>query len=159
MELAPALIITGTGATLVMDLGSLVRRRLFATPLPNYSLVGRWVAHSVRGRMRHAAIAKSPPMRGELALGWLTHYAVGIVFAGVLALVAGHEWFAQPTLGPALATGIATVLVPFLVMQPAMGSGFAASRTPRPAAARLQSLLSHTIFGAGLYLAALACNT
>jgi len=34
-----------------------------------------------------------------------------------------------------------------------MGAGIAASRTPRPNAARLQSLISHTLYGLGLYLA------
>ena len=155
MDNALALVATGIGATMVMDLGSLLRRQLFETPLPNYALVGRWIAHSARGRIRHVAISKSPPVRGELAIGWVAHYAVGIAFAGLLHLVTGAEWFEHPRLAPALATGIATVLAPFLVMQPAMGSGFAAARTPRPSAARLQSLLTHTIFGAGLYLAAL----
>jgi Protein of unknown function (DUF2938) len=39
-------------------------------------------------------------------------------------------------------------------MQPGMGAGIAASRTPRPGAARVQSLLTHAIFGLGLYAAA-----
>jgi len=33
------------------------------------------------------------------------------------------------------------------------GTGIAASRTPRPAAARLQSLVTHGVFGLGLYAA------
>lgn len=36
------------------------------------------------------------------------------------------------------------------------GIGIAASRTPRPNAARLQSLLTHAVFGLGLYVAAWA---
>ena len=39
-------------------------------------------------------------------------------------------------------------------MQPGMGAGIAASRTPHPAAARFNSLLTHAIFGLGLYAAA-----
>ena len=58
-----------------------------------------------------------------------------------------------PDLGPALLVGIGSVAAPFLVMQPGMGAGIAASRTPRPAAARLQSLVTHAIFGLGLYAA------
>ena len=42
---------------------------------------------------------------------------------------------------------------PFLIMQPGMGAGIAASRTPRPAAARMQSLVTHGVFGLGLYVA------
>jgi Protein of unknown function (DUF2938) len=38
-------------------------------------------------------------------------------------------------------------------MQPGMGAGIAASRTPRPAVARLHSLVTHGIFGLGLYAA------
>jgi hypothetical protein len=40
-------------------------------------------------------------------------------------------------------------------MQPGMGMGIAASRTPRPNAARLRSLITHMSFGVGLYVAAL----
>ena len=53
--------------------------------------------------------------------------------------------------GPAAQLGLGTVVAPFLVMQPAMGAGVAASRTPNPAAARLQSLVTHAVFGLGLY--------
>ena len=65
---------------------------------------------------------------------------------------------ARPTLGPALAVGIGTVAAPFFLMQPGMGAGIAASRTPRPNAARLQSLLTHAVFGLGLYVAAWATS-
>jgi len=58
--------------------------------------------------------------------------------------------------GPALAVGIGTVAAPFFLMQPGMGAGIAASRTPRPNAARLQSLLTHAVFGLGLYVSAWA---
>ena len=61
----------------------------------------------------------------------------------------------QPTAGPALALGIATVVAPFFVLQPGMGAGIAASKTPNPNAVRLHSVLNHAVFGLGLYLAAL----
>jgi hypothetical protein len=54
-----------------------------------------------------------------------------------------------------LAFGAATTLVPYLVMQPSFGLGFAASKTPNPNQARLKSLMTHTVFGVGLYLWAL----
>jgi hypothetical protein len=40
------------------------------------------------------------------------------------------------------------------VMQPAMGAGIAASRTPRPNLARLRSVVTHTVYGLGLYASA-----
>jgi hypothetical protein len=50
------------------------------------------------------------------------------------------------------------VAAPFFLMQPGMGAGIAASRTPRPAAARLHSLINHAVFGLGLYLAAVPAS-
>jgi hypothetical protein len=43
-------------------------------------------------------------------------------------------------------------------MQPAMGAGIAASRTPNPSAARLRNLATHTVYGIGLYLSAVVLS-
>lgn len=66
---------------------------------------------------------------------------------------AGPAWLARPTVGPALLVGLVTVVAPLLVMQPAMGAGIAGARTPNPTATRLQSLITHLVYGAGLYVA------
>lgn len=146
-------LLTGVGATAVMDLWSMARKRLFGVPAPDYGLVGRWLAHMPRGRFRHDAIAASPAVRGERVIGWTAHYLIGIAFAALLLGIWGLAWIHRPTLGPALIVGIGTVAAPFLVMQPGMGAGIAARRTPRPAAARFQSVVTHAIFGMGLYAA------
>ncbi|MBV1788227.1 DUF2938 domain-containing protein [Marinobacterium sp. D7] len=144
----------GVGATAIMDLWAVARRSFFGIALPNYRLVGRWIGHMRFGRFRHEAIAASEPICGEGALGWSMHYLIGIAFATLLIGLCGVEWLRQPTLVPALMVGIGTVLAPFLLMQPGMGAGIAASRTPRPGAARVQSLINHGVFGLGLYIAA-----
>jgi hypothetical protein len=43
-------------------------------------------------------------------------------------------------------------------MQPSFGLGVASSRAPRPAFARVKSLMTHTAFGIGLYLSGLAVS-
>jgi hypothetical protein len=144
----------GIGATLVMDVWTLVRQHVLRGPGANYRFVGRWIGHLLRGRMRHAAIAASPPIRGEFAIGWATHYLTGIAFAATLLGACGIGWARTPSLLPALIVGIATVAAPFLIMLPTMGAGIAASRSPRPAQARRQSIVTHAIFGLGLYLSA-----
>lgn len=146
-------ILIGAGATLAMDLWAVIRKRLLGIPALDYALVGRWLAHLARGRFRHDSIAASPPMPGERLLGWTAHYAIGIAFAAVLLVVWGLDWARQPTIGPALIVGLGSVAAPFLVMQPAMGAGIAASRTPRPGTARINSLITHGVFGLGLYAA------
>jgi hypothetical protein len=153
MDYLMCTLLTGVGATAVVDLWALARKRLLGIPPPNYGLVGRWFAHMPRGRFRHDSIAAALPVHGERLIGWGAHYLTGIAFAALLPGIWGLEWVRHPTIGPALLVGIGTVAAPFLVMQPGMGAGIAASRTPRPGAARLQSLVTHGIFGLGLYAA------
>jgi hypothetical protein len=141
----------GAGATALIDLWAVVRRRVFGIPALNYAYVGRWFAHLLRGRWRHDPIAATQPVRGEAIVGWMVHYLTGIVFAVILLALVGPQWPRRPTLLPALIVGITTVIAPFFIMQPAMGAGIANSRAPRPAAARIQSLITHAIFGVGLY--------
>ncbi|HYJ18666.1 MAG TPA: DUF2938 domain-containing protein [Burkholderiales bacterium] len=158
MEYIVSTVLTGVGATAGMDLWAIVRRRLFGMPPPNYGLVGRWLAHMPRGRFRHDSITAAESVRGERAIGLAAHYLIGIGFAAILPAIWGLAWFQQPAIGPALIVGIGTVAAPFLLMQPGMGAGIAASRTPRPAAARFQSVVTHAIFGLGLYAAGWAAN-
>lgn len=145
----------GIGATALLDLWSLLLKRL-NVPTLDFALLGRWVGHLAQGRWAHDAIAKAPPVRGELAIGWLAHYAIGVAFAALLAAIAGTQWLRVPTLLPAVLVGVATVAAPLFVMQPAMGAGIASSRTRTPALNCLKSVANHTVFGAGLYLAAAA---
>jgi hypothetical protein len=158
MDHSAGILLIGAGATAATDLWAIARKRLLGVPAPNYGLVGRWIAHMPRGRFRHDSIAAAPPVAGERVVGWTAHYLIGIAFAAILPGIWGAAWIRNPTIGPALAVGIGTVAAPFLVMQPGMGAGIAASRTPRPASARLQSLLMHAIFGLGLYASALAAS-
>lgn len=143
----------GAGATALMDAWLMLLRRLGVRTL-DFALVGRWAGHLLRGTLVHPAIARAQPVPGELALGWLTHYAVGVAFAGLLVGIQGMVWMQQPSVLPALAVGVSTVVMPLFVMQPAMGAGFAGSRTPAPLKNSLRSLANHAVFGLGLYLAA-----
>jgi len=147
-------VLIGVGATAVMDIWLLLLLGLKVQP-PNFALIGRWVGNMRRGQFAHASIAEASPVANELGLGWLTHYAVGIAYAFLLVAVLGTGWSRQPSFLPALSVGVGTVLAPLFVMQPAMGAGFAASKTPTPLKNCLRSLVNHVVFGTGLYLAAL----
>lgn len=151
-------VFIGCGATLVMDLWGMIRKILLGIPPPNYGMVGRWIGHMTHGQFRHDSIAASSPVRGEQIIGWVVHYLTGTVFAALLIGIGGRSWIQNPTIGLALAVGIATVAAPFLLMQPGMGAGIAASRTKHPASAQLQSLITHIVFGFGLYATALAAH-
>jgi hypothetical protein len=150
-------ILVGVGATVVLDAWLVLLKRLGVQTL-NVGLVGRWAGHALRGRFMHPAIAMAAPIRNELALGWITHYAIGVVFAGVLFGVTDPAWTHSPSLLPAVIVGIATVTAPLFVMQPAMGAGFAASKTPAPLKSCIRSTVNHTVFGVGLYVSAVVVD-
>jgi hypothetical protein len=147
----------GVGATIVMDVWALLLRGVGVRSL-DFALLGRWLGHLRHGQWRHASIAKAAPVRGERALGWLAHYSIGISFAGLLLAAFGLEWATAPSLLPAIGVGVVTVAAPLLVLQPALGLGVASSKTPRPLFNSTKSLVTHTVFGFGLYVAALATN-
>ena len=145
----------GVGATVVMNAWGLLRRPLLGMPVPDYAMLGRWVGHMPRGRFVHASIAQASPVTGERWIGWTAHYLVGVGLAALLLWLTGPGWLHRPTPYAALAFGLGSVAAPFFVMQPAMGAGWAANRAPAPSRARVQSLVTHLAFGAGLYAAAL----
>lgn len=149
-------IAIGLGATLAMDLWNLFLKRAFGIPSLDYCLLGRWLGYMPTGTFRHAKISAAPPRPFECAVGWIGHYTIGVVFALGFVAMASVDWLARPTLLPALLYGMGTVVFPFFVMQPSLGLGVAAARTPKPTQARLKSLVTHTVFGLGLYGCALA---
>lgn len=149
-------ITIGVVGSALMDVWSAVLRRRFGIPTLDYRLLGRWIGYFPRGRFVHERIAASPPIAGEMPLGWFAHYAIGITFAFVLLSIWGGAWLAAPTVWPALAVGLGTIVAPWFLMQPAMGIGVAGARSPNPGATRLRNLGTHGVYGLGLYAAAVA---
>jgi hypothetical protein len=154
-ELLLRTLIIGVGATLTMDLWALLLR-MFGIPTLNFAFLGRWLGHLPEGQWAHENIAKATPVRGERALGWLAHYAIGLSFAGLLMATYGLEWARSPSVWPALFIGVVTVLAPLLVLQPALGAGIASTKTPKPLFNSLKSVATHTVYGLGLYATAVA---
>ncbi len=151
-------IAVGIGATLLVDLWNLFLKRAFGIRSLNYCLLGRWLRHMPEGTFRHVSIAGAPQKPFECAVGWIAHYTIGSVLALVFVLLEPADWLAQPTLLPALLYGIGTVVFPWFIMQPAFGLGIASSKAPDQMQARLKSLMTHTIFGCGLWVCALAVS-
>ena len=145
-------IFMGLGATLTFDLWGLFLKRAFKITPSNICLVGRWLRYMPAGIFKHAHIGSTPPKSAECPIGWLAHYTIGITFAGAFVMFVGPDWLRHPTLIPALGFGVVTVLAPFFIMQPSLGLGFAASKTPNPTQARLRSVMNHAAFGVGLYI-------
>ncbi len=158
LEFALRTIAVGGGATMLMDLWAVLLRQL-GIPSLNFAFLGRWIGHLPEGRFVHESIARAAPVKGELLLGWCAHYSIGITFAALLLSTFGLEWARSPSLLPALLIGIVTVVAPLLVLQPALGAGLFSSKTPTPVFNSIKSLVTHTVYGFGLYLSALATSS
>jgi hypothetical protein len=151
--IAARVTLLGTLATVVLDLWVLLLKQL-KVPTLDMALLGRWIGHLLQGRLTRGPIASAAPVRGERGLGWGAHYAIGVVFAALFAVITGAAWFHQPTIFPAVLFGVATVTAPLLILQPALGAGIASSRTRTPVRNVLKSVINHAVFGGGLFFAA-----
>ena len=148
-------VLVGIGAIVIMDVWKLLLQYSLNISSLNFCLVGRWLSHMPRGTFIHASISTAEKRPAECAIGWTAHYLIGVAFSVMLVLLTSGRWLDHPTFIPALLVGIGTVPIPYFIMQPALGFGIAAANTPRPTQARLKSLMTHTVFGVGLYLSAL----
>jgi DUF2938 family protein len=158
VELLTRGVFIGVGGALLMDAWALFSRRAFNIQGLDYAMLGRWIGHFPRRRFFHDRIASADPIRGERPLGWLAHYSIGIAFAFLLLAIWGLDWARSPTIWPPLVIGLGTIVAPWFVLQPGMGAGIAASKTPNPRAARLRNLATHTAYGIGLFGSAVALS-
>jgi hypothetical protein len=142
-------------ATITMDAAMVAAGSLggntFASDRLGLDMIGRWAGGLLRGRWRHDDIRRAPAQRGELGLGLLTHYGTGIVLTQVFLLLT-RRGSRRPGFVAGTAYGIATAVLPLLVMFPSMGYGWLGVRTGD--AARLDRImgLGHIAFGVGIGL-------
>lgn len=145
----------GLGANILFDLWQWGLAKATRTPPPNWAPIGRWFWHLREGKVFHDDISRAAPYRHENALGWIGHYVIGVLYGVIFALIVGPGWLAAPTFLPAWIFGIVTVGFGWFLLQPGLGIGWAASKTPDPMGVRLRNLAAHTVFGLGLWLTAL----
>jgi hypothetical protein len=147
--------VIGIGGTVAMDIWAVILWKFFGQNAPNWAPVGRWTWHLKNGTVFHDSIGSAAPYAGEQALGWAFHYFVGIVYGIALALFMGEPWLAGPTFLPAFVWSIVTVAAGWFLLQPGLGLGWAASKTPNPARVRVMNLIGHTVFALGMWGTAL----
>jgi hypothetical protein len=148
-------VLLGLGANVLFDVWQRLLARLTGQTAPNWAPIGRWFWHLREGEVFHDDIGKAAPYERELALGWIGHYVVAMAYGVIFVLIVGQDWLAAPRFLPAWIFGLATVGFGWFLLQPGLGLGWAASRTPNPTKVRLLNLAGHTVFGAGLWLTGL----
>ena len=144
-------VFIGIVATMGTDVWAIVAKHMLRLPTADWAAVGRWFGHMPRGVFIHRSIADAAPIPNELAIGWIMHYATGIVYGVGYLVIVQILLDGGPTLISALVFGLVTLAAPWLIMQPGMGAGVCASKTSNPGIVRLVNSLVHVVFGLSLY--------
>jgi len=142
--------VAGVVATLVMDVGSALFRKLGITGGVPPALFAKWVAYLGRGQLLHESIVTAPAVPISLPLAMVTHYSIGIVLG--IGYVTLSSWLA-PTRGQfwmAVCFGLATSVFAWFLMFPAMGFGVFGTRGPAEFMLFRTSLINHLCYGLGL---------
>ena len=152
-------VCVGVGATVVMDASMVAASRLapevLATEKLDVNLIGRWVGRRGLIPRRGEDITGAPTVPGEVALGLATHYLTGIALTQGY-FTALHRLGLEPGPVKATAFGLATAVLPLMVMFPSMGYGFWGRHSGDARRMTSVMLLGHTAFGAGIGLCTVA---
>jgi Protein of unknown function (DUF2938) len=153
----PASVPAGVLATVTMDAALVLASRFasdtFASDKIGLEMIGRWAGSLGRGRWRCCTkdITAEPRLRGELAIGFAVHYLTGIALTETYFALLRRSGL-RPGPVKATAFGLATTVLPLLVLYPSMGYGCCARRSGDAARLVRIMLLGHTAFGAGIGL-------
>ena len=147
------IILMGIFATYFMDLlaGFLVKRKLIHSYIGPES-VGRWFLYMFRGKFIHIDIHRTPTINNENIWGFLSHYLIGIVLAGIYLFLEIKVPIIRDQMWMPLIFGIATVFLPWFWLLPSIGLGFIASKSSNRSLVIRTNLVNHTNFGLGFFI-------
>ncbi len=145
-------VLVGVVATLALDVVAGAGVASGAFRIPRF---GRWGLYALRGTFRHADIERASPLKGENALTLPLHYVAGIVLVVPYLLLLDTFSWGTGNLVLAAAYGLATSLIPLLLMLPSMGYGLLGLRHGRDTFWLREIVCMHLGYGVGIGIGAL----
>jgi hypothetical protein len=149
-------VIIGLTGTALKDVWAIFLKRVFDNAPPNWAMVGRWVVHLKSGKVFNDDIAEALAFSSENLVGWIFYYFVGFIYGVIFMLLVGKEWLSGPTLMPVWLYSISTILVGWFLLHPGLGLGMALAKTENPFKGRCMGLMTHSVFGLGMWFGAFA---
>jgi Protein of unknown function (DUF2938) len=146
-------VLVGVCSTLTMDLLSGIAYRLRLTAPLSPHLIARWFVSVARAQPYHAHIARASAVNHELAIALPVHHAIGAALTSVYLWAMSELGWPKGNLVVALAFGLCTSALPWLLMFPSMGYGWFGAHGPAGTRLFVSSLWSHAFFGVGIWLA------
>ena len=147
------MILMGIWATFFMDfLASFLVKRKLIYSFIEPEAIGRWFLYMFKGKFTHKDIRKTPTVKNENLWGFLSHYFIGIVLAGIYLFLELKVQTIRDQTWMSLIFGIATVFLPWFWLLPSIGLGFMASKSSNRSLIIRTNLVNHTNFGLGLFI-------
>jgi hypothetical protein len=155
MELWILVVVGGLAGTVLMDLTAIAAEKLKITSggrCGGPQVIGRWVFGTFKGRFVHKNIIESSPVKYEASAGWIFHYLTG----GILALTYPLFYLALNTAMPqdhlisSVVWGLATTVLPWLILYPGYGWGLFGLRAPKNASPLIATPVAHMLYGLGM---------
>ncbi len=148
------LVATGLLATFTMDIAAFLAVKSGLIQLGQHQIIphllGRWLGSIPSGRVFHSNILDVPPIPHEAFIGVLAHYSIGIILASLFVFPHLFVWHRLVRFQSAIFFGLATCVLPFFVMFPAMGFGALAVNLENAPMMLTFSVWNHVAFGAGI---------
>jgi len=143
----------GAFSTVVMDIGEHVVKAL--SPLseslePQY--LGRWILNMFNGVFLHEDIQIANQFRFEIPVAILFHYVTGVVLVGIFLWLRSNIKNFPDSIYMGLAYGWVTLLLPWLIMFPALGFGFFGLGVNNDMNNIAASIMAHSFYGLGMTL-------
>jgi len=147
-------IIIGCFATIVMDLWTLTLFFVIGHPV-DWGTIGQIVGYMFQGQFILPDVSHYQQLKYQNAIGWMTHYSVGFVYAGAYELIVLHGLRYRADLFKAIVFSWALMVFPLCVLSPLFGNGFFYMDASSPLYNVLYTISCHTLFGVGLWLGSL----
>ena len=151
-------IISGIVATLIFDLYQLSLSYAYNIQKSKWDLIGRYfVGFKDKIYTRHD-IENDTYVGHELLFGYIVHYVVGSMF-GIFYVILNKILFNDPSMLLAIIVGFITLFGSWCIIMPfALNIGFFASKKDEQRQIIVQNLISHYIFGTGLFIGYILIN-
>ena len=145
-------LISGLIATIIFDLFNQSLNYAYNVNKPKWFLLGRYFIGCTRGKYFRKSLETDNEENNELIWGYGIHYLIGIIY-GLFYVIFNFLFFGYPSLLAAYSFGFITVLGAWCFLMPfAYNLGFFASKSDQQFKILAQNLISHFVFGTGLFI-------
>jgi len=147
------IVFMGVFSTLVMDIGEEAVKALYPikeSMKPQY--LGRWILNMSDGVFIHDNIQTATQFSFEIPVAISVHYFTGIFLVGIFLWLRNNIKNFPSSMVMGLVYGWLTILVPWLIMFPALGFGFFGLGAHNGINNIIASIIAHSFYGLGMTL-------